>query len=105
MASGSNQTSSKYENYIDGLQNEAKVRYKAKLQLIGVSKCPYEVSEEMWLEDPSEWPSLTYPDLYHYLIKTQSKFFPFLMKKHFILLIILCIMFFFSIYFFLTTTV
>ena len=81
MASNGDQTCSKVqskvekksETYIDGLQNEARKRYKAKLNLIGADNCPYEELEEKWLEDPSQWPDLTYPYLYHYLIKTPSK--------------------------------
>ena len=27
----------------------------------------------MWADDPTQWPSLTYPDVYHYLIRTPGK--------------------------------
>ena len=61
-------------NYIETLQNDARKRYKAKLHLISADVCPYQVPGEQWLDDPTSWPSLSYHDLYHYLIKTPSKF-------------------------------
>lgn len=64
-----------HEYYMESLQKEAKKRYKAKLELLGLDECPYEITEEKWLDDPTQWPELTYPHLYHYLIKTPSLYF------------------------------
>ena len=32
--------------------------------------CPYKLPVNVWMDDPTQWPPLSYKDLYHYLIKT-----------------------------------
>ena len=32
--------------------------------------CPYKLPADVWMDDPTQWPPLSYPHLYHYLIKT-----------------------------------
>ena len=31
--------------------------------------CPYKLPADVWMDDPTQWPPLSYPDLCHYLIK------------------------------------
>ena len=31
--------------------------------------CPYKLPADVWMDDPTQWPPLSYPDLYHYLIE------------------------------------
>ena len=38
----------------------------------GLEECPYHIVDENWIDDPTQWPELTYHHLYHYLIKTPS---------------------------------
>ncbi|XP_065668508.1 uncharacterized protein LOC136088543 isoform X1 [Hydra vulgaris] len=35
-----------------------------------LSQCPYKFPADNWIDNPNEWPQLTYHHLYHYLIKT-----------------------------------
>lgn len=58
---------------MDGLPSEAKVRYKEKLTLVGMNDCPYRLPADVWVDDPTQWPDLEYPDLYHYLIDSPGK--------------------------------
>ena len=46
-----------------------------EFEFLGVDKCPYKLPEDQWKDDPTEWPSLQYHDLYHYLIKNPSKLY------------------------------
>ena len=32
--------------------------------------CQCKLPADVWMDDPTQWPPLSYPDLYHYLIKT-----------------------------------
>ena len=59
--------------YIDGLDAESKVRYRAKLDLIGLSECPYRLAASVWKGDPTKWPDVEYPDIYDYLVNTPGK--------------------------------
>ena len=32
--------------------------------------CPHKLPADVWMDDPTQWSPLSYPDLYLYLIKT-----------------------------------
>ena len=32
--------------------------------------CPYKLPADVWMDEPTQWLPLSYPDLCHYLIKT-----------------------------------
>ena len=32
--------------------------------------CPCKLPAVVWMDDPTQWPPLSYPDLHHYLIET-----------------------------------
>ncbi|XP_057306916.1 uncharacterized protein LOC130645074 isoform X2 [Hydractinia symbiolongicarpus] len=59
-------------DYSDSLPAEAAKRYQEKLQSLGLEKCPYKLPADDWIDDPTEWPSLTYHHLYHYLIRRSA---------------------------------
>ena len=40
----------------------------------GIEKCPFKLPEDEWTDNIHEWPQLEYHDLYHYLIKSPSKY-------------------------------
>ncbi|CAL9689976.1 unnamed protein product [Knipowitschia caucasica] len=61
-------------DYYDNLPIEAKVRYKQKLDLIGLDTCLYKLPRGTWINDPTKWPDLEYGDLYTYLIDTPGVF-------------------------------
>ncbi|XP_057293549.1 uncharacterized protein LOC130622151 [Hydractinia symbiolongicarpus] len=69
-------------DYSDSLPAEAAKRYQEKLQSLGLEKCPYKLPADDWIDDPTEWPSLTYHHLYHYLIKTPRIFTPEAMENY-----------------------
>ena len=58
--------------YFDTLPEPAKQRCKQKLDFIGVEECPYRFPGDTWENDPTQWPDVTYPDIYTYLIDTLS---------------------------------
>ena len=60
-------------DYHYNLGNDAKVRYEQKLALVGLDQCPYKLPSDVWVEDPTKWPELEYPDLYNYLVNTPGK--------------------------------
>ena len=35
--------------------------------------CPCKLPADVWMDDPTQWPPLSYPDLYHYLIIKNGK--------------------------------
>ena len=41
---------------------------KVKLSLSGLEECPYRLAADLWEDDPTQWPSLEYGDLYNYLV-------------------------------------
>ena len=43
-------------------------RYKEKLQIVGLSCCPYDLPKCSWENDPTKWPGVTYPDIVNYLV-------------------------------------
>ena len=36
--------------------------------------CPYQIPADSWENDPTKWPALEYPDIYHYLVETPGIF-------------------------------
>lgn len=61
-------------DYQEGLPVEARTRYLAKLELVGVDKCPFKEPADAWTNNPKQWPTLEYHDVYNYLIKSPRKF-------------------------------
>ena len=55
--------------YKDGLNPEAKARYRFKLDALGLKTCPYELPKSSWKENPREWPPVEYPDICNYLLE------------------------------------
>ena len=62
--------------YLEGLPNVAKKRYVDKLRLVGLTQesCPYKLPAGSWVQDPTQWPDLTFGDLYQYLINSPGKY-------------------------------
>ena len=59
---------------VEMVGEEAKVRYFQKLKDIGMDNCPYEIPADAWVDDPTTWPDLEYPEVYEYLINTPGVF-------------------------------
>ncbi|XP_066924725.1 uncharacterized protein [Clytia hemisphaerica] len=70
------------ETYMELLQKESRIRYKQKLELVGLEQCPYEIEMDKWKSDPTQWPEHTYPHLYHYLIKSPRIYSQEAMEKY-----------------------
>ncbi|XP_047136829.1 uncharacterized protein LOC105846151 isoform X1 [Hydra vulgaris] len=62
--------------YFEKLDFNAAERYKNKLAILGINQCPYKFPADAWKDDPTEWPSVQYHDVYHYLIKSPKIFSP-----------------------------
>lgn len=56
------------------LEAEAKKRYLEKMSQIGIKECPYELPADVWVNQPTSWPQLEYPEVYEYLINTPGVF-------------------------------
>ena len=65
-----------YSKYYSELHGEAKTRYKDKIRLISYEKDPFchleVVNSSLHGLQWYEWPDVTYPDVYNYLINTPS---------------------------------
>ena len=44
--------------------------------------CPYKLPANVWMDDPTQWPPLSYSDLYYYLIKTPGVYTQEKMENH-----------------------
>ena len=64
-------------NYIDSLSIEDRKRYDAKLAAIGLRECPFRLPADAWVDEPTQWPDVQFPDLVMYLISSAGKFFIF----------------------------
>jgi hypothetical protein len=57
-------------DYIDNLEGLSRGRYDEKLRAAGLPHCPYRLPADKWVNDPSKWPDVTFPDVYFYLVFT-----------------------------------
>ncbi|XP_077868344.1 uncharacterized protein LOC100366870 [Saccoglossus kowalevskii] len=55
--------------YEDRLPDDARVRYRSKIAVVGLEMCPNKIPANKWANNPKAWPNILYPDVYHYLIK------------------------------------
>lgn len=65
-------------SYIENLQKDDPVafsRYKTKLSVLGIDDCPYNMPADLWMNNPTKWPDVQWPDVYHYLIETPGRVF------------------------------
>ena len=51
-----------------------KQRYKEKLDALGLDISPYDIAADAWMDDPSTWPDLEWPEVHDYLINTPGVF-------------------------------
>ena len=56
--------------YTRSLTPESLAPYSKKLDLCGLQCCPYQLSPQEWLDDPSSWPDVTHGDIWEYLVNT-----------------------------------
>ncbi|XP_047125169.1 uncharacterized protein LOC124807372 [Hydra vulgaris] len=62
--------------YLENLDAISKERYDEKLALLDLNQCPYKFPADKWIDNPNDWPPLSYHHLYHYLIKTPRIYSP-----------------------------
>ena len=60
-------------NYLENLPIHAQNRYKCKLKSVALDTCPYKLPSDSFVNDPTQWPEIQYPDIYHYLIDSPGK--------------------------------
>ena len=70
--------------YFDSLKGSDKLRYEKKLQCVyGFSEKengqlgmqdPYQLPADTWIDDPSLWPEVEFPNIYVYLIDTPGEY-------------------------------
>ena len=56
---------------IEEIGGEAK---SEKLKLVNLDMCSYQIPADSWENDPTTWPALEYPDIYHCLVETPGVF-------------------------------
>ena len=71
-------------SYCDSLKGSDKERYERKLHCLFSeaskenqplkSLDPYQLNAEAWIDDPSLWPEVEFPQIYIYLIDTPGEF-------------------------------
>ncbi|WAQ98836.1 hypothetical protein MAR_023209, partial [Mya arenaria] len=44
--------------------------YLAKLKIVGIDECPYNLPEVIWQNNPTKWPDVQWPDVCNYLMET-----------------------------------
>ena len=59
---------------IKEIGREVKSPYSEKLKLVNLNLCPYQIPVDSWKYDPTKWPTLEYPDIYHCLVNTPGIF-------------------------------
>ena len=59
---------------IEEIGEEAKSHYSEKLKLVNLDLYPYQIPADSSKNDPTKWPALEYPDIYHYLVETPDVF-------------------------------
>ena len=59
--------------YIKSLDSASYGRYMQKLQSVGLDECPYDLPADKWINNPTQWPEVQYPDIYSYLIETPGE--------------------------------
>ena len=58
----------------EALQGESKERYLKKLAVAKLERCPYTIPGDCWINDPTQWPSLEWPEVYEYLVESPGVF-------------------------------
>ena len=53
---------------------DAKKRYLQKLNACRLEICPYQLAGDWWINDPTKWPKLEWPEVYTYLVETPGVF-------------------------------
>lgn len=54
---------------------DAKERYSKKLQLCGLNCCPYLLPADAWVNDPTQWPDIEWPEIFDFLIESPGIFY------------------------------
>ena len=54
--------------YYSSLDEKARLRYEAKLNFNGLSDDPYAMEKKQFDVDISNWPAISYADVYAYLV-------------------------------------
>ena len=56
--------------YLDDLSHSDRTRYTSKLTALSAGTCPYKIPAGSWIDDPTKWPGIEWPDVAYYLIET-----------------------------------
>ena len=58
--------------YFDQLDGVSRERYVTKLAAAGLDleSCPYRLEGGVWINDPTKWPDVQFPDIYSYLVES-----------------------------------
>jgi len=60
--------------YLDELSHSDRARYTSKLTALSAGTCPYKIPAGSWIDDPTKWPEVEWPDVAYYLIETPGVF-------------------------------
>ncbi|KAK2180565.1 hypothetical protein NP493_437g00005 [Ridgeia piscesae] len=60
--------------YLDDLSHSDRARYTPKLTALSAGTCPYKIPAGSWIDDPTKWPGIEWPDVAYYLIETPGVF-------------------------------
>ncbi|KAL3888060.1 hypothetical protein ACJMK2_000442 [Sinanodonta woodiana] len=68
--------------YKETLDSDAYARYLQKLQVVEIKDCPYKFPADLWVNNPTKWPEVTWPDVYNYLTDTPGVYTRETMKNY-----------------------
>ena len=59
--------------YESTLSTENLARYNLKKTVAGLALCPYKTPSGSWINNPTSWVNLEWPEVYDYLVNTPGK--------------------------------
>ena len=65
-----------YSSYFESLDYGSQKRYVEKLKAPGGVEIldPYNIADDLWMDNPAKWPDVEFGDIYTYLIDTKGMF-------------------------------
>ena len=60
-------------HYFSSLKADTKPRQRQKSDLVELKGYPYLLPEDVWCDNPVQWPEIGYHDIYDQLINTPGK--------------------------------
>ena len=60
--------------YLEVLCRTDQTRYRKKLPALLIDTCAYKLPAGSWVDDPTKWPGIEWPDVSYYFVDTSGVF-------------------------------